>query len=158
MREYCTPANTTSILPLPSPVSSSYSQFQQYASNSAVSPKHLDHPEDLHIILNCLQAPVLFLLSFQISNFTLLLKNACWIGWRWQACPSLPVWGANAGNCQGHSQRGSPTLSATLADTTELIRAFPLPVVRDKIQGSKRICGFIICYSKYLLMVIRQKE
>lgn len=59
MWEYCISANTTTILSVPSPVSSSYSQFQQYASNSAMSPIHLDHPEDLHIILNCLQASVL---------------------------------------------------------------------------------------------------
>lgn len=44
-----------------------------------MSPIHLDHPEDLHIILNCLQASVLLLLSLQISNFMLLLKNACWM-------------------------------------------------------------------------------
>lgn len=78
MQEYCMPAYAITILSVPSPVSSGYSQFQQYASNSAMSPKHLDHPEDLQIILNCLQAPALFLHSLQ-RNLMLLLKNACWM-------------------------------------------------------------------------------
>lgn len=59
----------------------------------------------------------------------------------------------------GVTHNGTPKTSfKALTNAAELVKSFPSPVVTDRIHGSKRICGFIIRYSKYLLMVIRQKE